>query len=106
MVLVKFWLHISADEQLERFEKRANDPLKKWKLTDEDWRNRRKRDEYCAALEDMFERTDHEAGAWHIIPADSKKYTRVTVIEHVIEAAESGMRANGIDPIPAEELGI
>jgi AMP-polyphosphate phosphotransferase len=106
MVLIKLWLHISDKEQLERFEKRASDPLKQWKLTDEDWRNREKRDAYCQALEDMFDRTDHPAAPWRIIPADSKKYTRVTVIEHVIEAAEAGLRKHGIEPIPADQLGL
>lgn len=106
MVLVKFWLHISNEEQLQRFEKRDNDPLKQWKLTEEDWRNREKRDAYCDALEDMFERTDHDAAPWHIIPADSKKYTRVTVTEHVIAAAEAGMREHGIEPIDRGQLGL
>jgi polyphosphate kinase 2 (PPK2 family) len=103
---VKFWLHISDDEQLERFERRAADPLKAWKLTDEDWRNRKKRPEYCAALEDMFERTDHDAAGWHIIPADSKKYTRVTVIETTIAEAERAMREHDIEPLDPDELGL
>jgi polyphosphate kinase 2 (PPK2 family) len=106
MVLVKFWLHISAQEQLDRFERRAKRPLKAWKLTDEDWRNRDKRDAYCEALEDMFEHTDHDAAPWHIIPADSKKYTRVAVIEQTIAAAEAAMRANGIEPLDPDALGL
>src|SRR5215218_7392807 len=67
MVLLKFWLHISDEEQLDRFERRKNKPLKGWKLTDEDWRNREKRGAYCEAVEDMLERTDHEAAPWHVI---------------------------------------
>jgi polyphosphate kinase 2 (PPK2 family) len=106
MALVKFWLHISADEQLKRFESRAKEPLKAWKLTDEDWRNRSKRPAYCEALEDMFERTDREASPWHVIPADSKKYARVTVVETVIAAAERAMRAHGITPLPLADLGL
>jgi polyphosphate kinase 2 (PPK2 family) len=54
---VKFWLHLSDDEQLRRFQSREKDPLRRWKLTDEDWRNRDKRDEYLAAIEEMLERT-------------------------------------------------
>ena len=54
MVLVKFWMHISHDEQLRRFERRQADPLKRWKLGPEDWRNREKRAEYEAALREMF----------------------------------------------------
>ena len=106
MVLVKFWLHISDAEQLERFERRAERPLKAWKLTDEDWRNREKRDAYCEALEDMFARTDHPHAPWHIIPADSKKYTRVAVIEQTIESVEQAMRDHDITPVDADELGI
>ena len=58
MILVKFWMHISDDEQLKRFERRKKNPLKQWKLTDEDWRNREKRPEYVEAIEDMLARTD------------------------------------------------
>jgi polyphosphate kinase 2 (PPK2 family) len=105
-VTVKFWLHISAEEQLKRFKRRAGDPLKAWKLTDEDWRNREKRAAYCEALEDMFERTDHDAGHWHVIPADSKKYTRVTVIETTVAAVERALCEHGIEPLGPEELGL
>ena len=62
MLLVKFWLHISDEEQLKRFEAREKDPLKRWKLTDEDWRNREKRAGYEQAVEDMLEHTDHQHG--------------------------------------------
>ena len=58
MLLVKFWLHVSDAEQLERFEARAADPLKAWKLTPDDWRNRERRADYEAAVEDMLERTE------------------------------------------------
>ena len=106
MALVKFWLHVSDEEQLKRFESRAKEPLKAWKLTDEDWRNREKRPAYCEALDEMFERTDHPASPWHVIPADSKKYARVTVIDTVIAEAERAMRAHGIEPLPLAELGL
>jgi polyphosphate kinase 2 (PPK2 family) len=98
-ILIKFWLHVSSDEQLKRFKKREKDPLKTWKLTDEDWRNRDKRDEYKQAVEDMVARTSREPHAiWHLIPADSKKYARVAVIETVIGEIEEGMRRHGIEP--------
>ena len=78
MILVKFWMHISDEEQLKRFERRKKDPLKQWKLTDEDWRNREKRPEYTEAIEDMLARTDQAPHApWHLIEADSKRYARV-----------------------------
>jgi polyphosphate kinase 2 (PPK2 family) len=99
MVLVKFWLHISSEEQLKRFKKREKDPLKGWKLTDEDWRNREKRDVYSDAVEDMVARTSVEPHAsWHLIPADSKRYARVAVIETVIKEIEEGMRRHGMEP--------
>jgi polyphosphate kinase 2 (PPK2 family) len=105
MVLIKFWLHISSEEQLKRFNKREKDPLKSWKLTEEDWRNREKRGQYEEALEDMLARTSVEPHApWHLIPADSKRYARVAVIETVIGEIEKGMRRHGIDPPkPIEE---
>jgi AMP-polyphosphate phosphotransferase len=99
MILIKFWLHISSEEQLKRFNKREKDPLKSWKLTEEDWRNREKRGQYEEALEDMLARTSVEPHApWHLIPADSKPYARVAVIETVIAEIEEGMRRHGIDP--------
>ncbi len=98
MILVKLWMHISFDEQLKRFERRKKNPLKAWKLTDEDWRNRDKRDAYVGAVEDMLARTDEPNAPWSVIPADSKRYARVTVIETVIERIEDGMRERGIEP--------
>jgi AMP-polyphosphate phosphotransferase len=99
MVLIKFWLHISSEEQLDRFKKREQDPLKSWKLTDEDWHNREKRDAYREAVEDMVARTSIEPHApWHLIPADSKHYARVAVIETVVAEIEEGMRRHGMEP--------
>jgi polyphosphate kinase 2 (PPK2 family) len=99
MVLIKFWLHISLEEQLKRFKKREQDPLKAWKLTDEDWRNREKRGAYDEAVEDMVARTSNQPHAeWHLIPADSKHYARVAVIETVISQIEAGMRRYGMEP--------
>jgi len=98
MILVKFWLHISDEEQLERFRAREKDPLKRWKLTDDDWRNREKRDLYTRAVEDMLDRTDHELARWNLVEADSKRHARVTVLETVIAEIETGMRERGIDP--------
>jgi AMP-polyphosphate phosphotransferase len=99
MILIKFWLHISDDEQLKRFKKREKDPLKSWKLTDDDWRNREKRGEYNQAVEDMFARTSIEPHAeWHLIPGDSKRYARVAVVETVIAEIAAGMRRHGMEP--------
>jgi AMP-polyphosphate phosphotransferase len=101
MILIKFWLHISGDEQMKRFKRREKDPLKSWKLTEEDWRNREKRDEYKQAVEDMVARTSVAPnGRWHLIPAESKRYARVAVIEAVIAEIEEGMRRFGQEPPP------
>jgi polyphosphate kinase 2 (PPK2 family) len=106
MVLIKFWLHISADEQLKRFKKRDTDPLKRWKLTDEDWRNREKRPDYEKAVEEMLERTDHEHAPWHLVEADSKRYARVKVLETVCDRMERGMRKQGLEVSPVLEAAI
>lgn len=92
VILIKIWLHISPEEQLRRFEARRENPLKRWKLTDEDWRNREKAAEYAAAAEEMFQRTEGRFAPWHVIPAESKRYARVAVIRTVIEAIEAGAR--------------
>ena len=101
-VIVKFWLHISAKEQLARFNARASDPLKAWKLTDDDWRNREKRQAYEEAVADMLRETDHKPAPWRLIPGESKPYARVAVIEAVIEALEHGIRAAGQEPMAVE----
>jgi len=103
MILVKFWMHISSQEQLKRFQKRERDPLKTWKLTDDDWRNRDKRDSYAEAVEDMLGRTDQPYAPWHLVEADSKRYARVKVVETVIARIEDGMRQWGMEP--PETLG-
>jgi polyphosphate kinase 2 (PPK2 family) len=102
-ILVKYWLHISAEEQLRRFERRQKDPLKRWKLTPDDWRNRERRGDYEAAVEDMLARTHHELGHWELVAAESKRYARVQVIETAIAQIERGMRERGFEPadVPA-----
>jgi polyphosphate kinase 2 (PPK2 family) len=99
-VVVKLWLEISDEEQLRRFRKREKDPLKRWKLTDEDWLNRGQRPQYEQAVEAMLAHTDQPAAPWHVIPAESKAFARVCVIETVIAAVETGMRAHGLEPLP------
>lgn len=91
VIIVKFWLQISPDEQLRRFESRAVDPLRSWKLTDEDWRNRDKLAQYVEAVEDMFEKTDHKLAPWHVVSGEQKKWARVTILETLIERIERGI---------------
>jgi polyphosphate kinase 2 (PPK2 family) len=91
MIMVKFWMHVSPDEQLRRFEDRAHDPLRTWKLTDEDWRNREKRPAYKKAVTAMLDRTDIPAAPWHVIPGDDKYYARLAVVETVCDALETAL---------------
>jgi polyphosphate kinase 2 (PPK2 family) len=91
VILVKFWLQVSEDQQLERFNSREHDKLRRWKLTDEDWRNRDKWDLYSEAAEDMFEQTDHELAPWNLISGEQKKWARVAVLEILNERIEEGL---------------
>jgi polyphosphate kinase 2 (PPK2 family) len=100
-IIVKFWMHVSPQEQLRRFESREQDPYRVWKLTDEDWRNRGRREEYEAAVEEMLERTDTAVAPWQVIAGENKRWARVAVVRAVCEAIEKGLRAHGIDPDPA-----
>ncbi len=99
-IVVKFWLHVSSGEQLKRFEARESDPLKTWKLTAEDWRNREKRPQYEAAVEEMLERTNRPHAPWRVVAAESKRFARVEVTRIVNEEIEAGMRRWGQDPPP------
>lgn len=85
-VLLKFWLHIDKDEQLRRFQERENLEYKRWKVTDEDWRNREKWDAYQSAVEEMILRTSTPFAPWTIVEAKSKLYGRIKVLETVSEA--------------------
>lgn len=80
-VLVKFWLHVSRDEQLDRFERRRETPHKRWKITDEDWRNREKWDAYADAVNEMVDRTSTRLAPWTLIAANDKRYARVRVVK-------------------------
>jgi polyphosphate kinase 2 (PPK2 family) len=97
VIIVKFWLQISPDEQLRRFESRQRDPLRSWKLTDEDWRNRDKLTVYDTAVEEMFERTDHPKAPWHVVAGDDKRFARVEVVETVCAAVEEELKTRGYD---------
>lgn len=85
VVLMKFWLHVSPQEQLRRFEERAADPRKQHKLTPEDWRNRDKRSAYEAAIDDMVARTSTSHAPWTLVPGDDKRYARVAVLETFVQ---------------------
>jgi polyphosphate kinase 2 (PPK2 family) len=99
VLVLKLWMHVSAEEQERRFQRRATDPLKTWKLTDEDWRNRSRRADYAAAVEDMLRETDIPEAPWVLVEADDKRYARVRVIESVIAHLEAGCAELGF-PLP------
>jgi polyphosphate:AMP phosphotransferase len=84
-VLVKFWLHVTPDEQLRRFEERQARPWKRWKITDEDWRNREKWPAYDLAVNDMIERTSTRAAPWTLVEANDKAFARVKVLRTCCE---------------------
>ncbi|MBD2580206.1 polyphosphate:AMP phosphotransferase [Oscillatoria sp. FACHB-1406] len=93
-VLVKFWLHISQDEQLQRFEARKNNPLKAYKLTEEDWRNRERYPLYNVAVNQAIARTSTPIAPWTIVPGNDKNYARVFVIETAISAIKAQLKQN------------
>ena len=87
-VVLKFWLHIDKDEQERRFRERMENPEKQWKITDEDWRNREKWDQYELAVNEMLVRTSTTYAPWIVVEGNCKYYARVKVLETVVEALE------------------
>ena len=90
-VVVKFWLAISQDEQLLRFEARAAEPHKRFKITDEDWRNRERWPSYERAVCDMIDRTSTERSPWTLVGADNKRHARIKVLRTVCERLEAAL---------------
>lgn len=87
-VVCKFWMHITKDEQSKRFERRKNRAHKKWKLTEEDWRNREKWDEYEVAVNEMVERTSTTRSPWTLVEANDKKFARIKVLETICKSLD------------------
>jgi polyphosphate:AMP phosphotransferase len=90
-VVVKLWLHIDADEQERRFKERQKTGFKRYKITDEDWRNRKKRPAYEVAVCDMVERTSTELAPWTLVEANDKRFARVKVLKTVVSAIEAAL---------------
>ena len=91
-VIIKFWVQIDKDTQLARFHDRENTPEKRWKITDEDWRNREKWDQYEEAVNEMIQKTSTEYAPWHILPSVDKKYARIQALEIVIRELEKALK--------------
>lgn len=91
-VVLKFWLHIDKDEQERRFKERQENPAKSWKITDEDWRNREKWDQYESAVNEMLVRTSTTYAPWVVVEGNSKYYARVKVLKTVVDALEARIK--------------
>lgn len=89
--IVKVFLHISSEEQLKRFKERLHNPIKRWKLTEEDIRNREKWDDYHLAINDMLEYTNTNNAQWQVISGNKKWYARIEVLKAVVKAMEEGV---------------
>ena len=91
IVLVKYWVHISPDEQLRRFKERQQARYKQWKLTDEDWRNRAKWSEYERAVNDMIEQTSTRLAPWTLVEGNDKYFARLKVLKTLCASLERGL---------------
>ena len=90
-VIIKFWVQIDKDTPLERFEERQNTPEKQWKITDEDWRNREKWDDYEVAVDEMLQKTNTSFAPWHVLESVDKKYARIKALKIVIEEIQKAL---------------
>ena len=91
-IVIKFWIHIDPDTQLERFQERQNTPEKRWKITDEDWRNREKWPQYEKAVNEMLRKTSTQFAPWYIVESKDKRYARLKALNTVIQAIETRIR--------------
>ncbi|MFO1128040.1 MAG: polyphosphate:AMP phosphotransferase [Rhodospirillales bacterium] len=108
IVLCKFWIHITADEQLARFKQREGIPYKRWKLTDEDWRNRDRWAEYELAVNDMVERTSTKQAPWTLVEGNDKRFARLKVLETVVARLKAGLGAteqSGLKALKLNKVG-
>ena len=87
-IVLKFWMHIDKDEQEKRYKQRMETPEKQWKITDEDWRNREKWDQYEDAVNEMIAKTSTTYAPWHVLESVDKKYARIKALKIVIEELE------------------
>lgn len=93
-IVLKFWMHVSKEEQLHRFESRQSTPTKSWKLTEEDWRNREKWDLYEQAVEEMLIKTTTAHAPWTIVAGNDKYFARVQVLKTVAERLSSALQVD------------
>jgi polyphosphate kinase 2 (PPK2 family) len=91
VIVTKFWLHVSPEEQLKRFKKREEVAYKKHKITEEDWRNRKKWDVYKSAVNDMVARTSTEYAPWTLVAGNDKKFARIQILKTVCKRLEAAL---------------
>ena len=92
-IVIKFWLAITPQEQLRRFEERQATPYKNFKITDEDWRNRDKWPQYETAVGDMIDRTSNDISPWHVVASNDKLFSRIEVLRHFCERLEQALQS-------------
>jgi polyphosphate kinase 2 (PPK2 family) len=95
VVVVKFWLAIDKETQMERFQEREQIPFKRFKITEDDWRNRDKWDDYRSAVGDMVDRTSTEISPWTLVEANDKRWARVKVLRTINHALEEAFEKSG-----------
>ena len=100
-ILFKFWIHISKEEQLRRFESRSDDPKRKWKLTEEDWRNREKWQLYEDAVNEMLLKTSTITAPWTVVEGDSKLYARIKILKTLVDTLSVELQYD-----PFKELSV
>ncbi len=91
-IVLKFWLSVSSEEQLQRFKAREAEAFKRYKITAEDWRNREKWPAYEPAVCDMIDRTSTENAGWVLVEADNKYFARVKILTSLVDMLESAIR--------------
>lgn len=91
-IIFKFWMHISKEEQLERFRERERTNYKAWKITDEDWRNRGKWEDYETATEEMLRKTSTPNAPWTVVEANDKLFARIKVLRTVAEKLRQALK--------------
>jgi polyphosphate kinase 2 (PPK2 family) len=110
-IIIKFFLHISQEEQKRRFKALEKDPLTAWHVQPEDWEHHRKYDQYLVAIEEMLERTETEWGPWTIVEATDRRWARVKIFETIIQRLEESLKDRGFElpeqrePAAGEEEG-
>jgi AMP-polyphosphate phosphotransferase len=106
VILLKFWIHISRDEQLRRFEQRRAIGYKAWKLTDEDWRNREKWGAYEDAVEEMLVKTSTTLAPWSLVEGNDKYWARIKVLSRLVKTLSTELNYKPGDPLEGKKLKL